>query len=224
MQETRVTTQSVLTHIVARARFEATGRFGLRVVVGGVATPTFGETNRVLRMDEDVLVIEDDDHCRALAWTEYSLADLATEVGVDLTLPFSVGHDTPAIANPEQRLGETVELSALRTLCAALATGARALDRLLVDLHDATRPQLWPEHFDLACAATTASGGVNVGVSAGDGYHAEPYLYVGPWTDARPGEGYWNAPFGAICNAVDLDRDGAVAFFAEGLDRLGVPV
>ena len=37
---------------------------------------------------------------------------------------------------------------------------------------------------------------VNYGMSPGDGFHAAPYAYVGPWT---PREGaFWNVPFGAL--------------------------
>ena len=45
----------------------------------------------------------------------------------------------------------------------------------------------------------TADDRVNLGASPGDGFHAEPYLYVGPWGPHRPGApGFWNAPFGAV--------------------------
>ncbi len=55
--------------------------------------------------------------------------------------------------------------------------------------------QLWPEHFDLGCSIE----GVNFGCSPGDGYLAEPYIYVGPWdTDGLPDGDFWNAPFGAV--------------------------
>ena len=39
-------------------------------------------------------------------------------------------------------------------------------------------PILWPEHFDIGISV----GEVNYGVSAGDGYLAVPYAYVGPWS------------------------------------------
>ena len=39
---------------------------------------------------------------------------------------------------------------------------------------------------------------VNLGFSPGDAFSDDPYVYVGPWGPARPGDdGYWNAPFGA---------------------------
>jgi hypothetical protein len=55
-----------------------------------------------------------------------------------------------------------------------------------------------------------------------------PYLYVGPWTEDRPGDAaYWNAPFGAVLRATDVvglppseAQAVAVAFLRRGLDLL----
>jgi hypothetical protein len=54
--------------------------------------------------------------------------------------------------------------------------------------------QLWPEHFDLAIELGSESAGqrANFGFSPGDDDHAEPYLYVGPWSAEISGE-LWNA-------------------------------
>ena len=70
---------------------------------------------------------------------------------------------------------------------------------------------LWPEHFDLGLSMAE----VNYGVSPGDDLHAEPYLYVGPWT---PREGpFWNEPFGASVPASAIATvEDALAFFEEG--------
>ena len=54
--------------------------------------------------------------------------------------------------------------------------------------------RLWPEHFDVAVeiGAEAADGRAAVGGSPGDDLHAEPYIYVAPWT-ARPAGELWNA-------------------------------
>jgi hypothetical protein len=59
---------------------------------------------------------------------------------------------------------------------------------------DASRVQLWPEHFDIAFELGSEAAGqrANFGASPGDDQHAEPYLYVGPWTVAVSGK-LWNA-------------------------------
>ncbi|MFW2334710.1 MAG: hypothetical protein ACN4IE_13025, partial [Ilumatobacter sp.] len=87
--------------------------------------------------------------------------------------------------------------------------------------------QVWPEHFDVALdAAATPDRRANLGGSPGDGFHAEPYAYVGPWTDDRPGDAaFWNAPFGAVLGYDDLVGDDdpvttLAAFFLDGMRRL----
>jgi hypothetical protein len=59
---------------------------------------------------------------------------------------------------------------------------------------DPSLVQLWPEHFDIALELGSESAGrrANFGASPGDDDHAEPYLYVGPWTADVSGE-LWNA-------------------------------
>jgi hypothetical protein len=77
-------------------------------------------------------------------------------------------------------------------------------------------PVLWPEHFDLAVTVDE----MNLGVSPGDSWSAEPYAYVGPW-EPRRGD-FWNAPFGAARPMSALpDVDALAAFFTEG-HRLAV--
>jgi hypothetical protein len=59
---------------------------------------------------------------------------------------------------------------------------------------DPSLVQLWPEHFDIALELGSEGAGrrANFGASPGDEDHAEPYLYVGPWTAEVSGE-LWNA-------------------------------
>ena len=61
-------------------------------------------------------------------------------------------------------------------------------------------PILWPEHFDIGISV----GEVNYGVSAGDGYLAVPYAYVGPWSPPAQDD-YWNAPFGRAVPVDEID-------------------
>jgi hypothetical protein len=60
----------------------------------------------------------------------------------------------------------------------------------------------------------------NLGASPGDAFSDEPYLYVGPWSDRRPGdESYWNAPFGATIARRDVLATSDP--FATGVEFLG---
>jgi hypothetical protein len=170
--------------------------------------------------------------------TGSSLLDLATFVGVDLATPFTVGPDTPALGDPDAPID--VDAAAVATIADWYALVARALDQvnaMVPDVaadHGPSLAQLWPEHFDLAIdAAYDATAPderrVNVGGTPGDGFHDDPYLYVGPWTSDRPGsDGYWNAGFGAVMGRNDVMAAtdpvaAAVAFFRAGIERLTGP-
>jgi hypothetical protein len=87
-----------------------------------------------------------------------------------------------------------------------------------------SRPQLWPEHLDMAVELVLAGEHSSVGCSPGDDAHPEPYLYVTgneavDRTDAR-----WNDEhfFGASLSYQQLleaedQREAALAFFADSL-------
>jgi hypothetical protein len=227
-QATRDSLHRVAVHVVARARSQATGRFSLRISPGGFGTPEFGDAQRRVRVSGATLVVEQDapgaPSSIGLPLAGASLAAAAAAAEVDLTTPLDVGHDTPPLGDVDAPL--TVDESAALLLADWIRLSAIALDRLLPTLGDAATPtpaRLWPEHFDVALDAAARAGvRANFGGSPGDGFSAEPYLYVGPWTADRPGGGtYWNAPFGAVLRASAVpDVDAAMAFFTEGLQRL----
>jgi hypothetical protein len=59
---------------------------------------------------------------------------------------------------------------------------------------EASRVQIWPEHFDAAVEIGNeqADQRAALGGSPGDASHPEPYMYVAPWT-ARPSGELWDA-------------------------------
>ncbi|MDJ0769583.1 MAG: hypothetical protein QNJ12_12350 [Ilumatobacter sp.] len=229
---TRDALQRVAVHVVARARQQGTGRFGLRVTPGGFGTPEFGDDVVRVRVSGGLLVREvagtDGSNSAATAIDGASLADLAQVARVDLGVELDVGHDTPPIGPIDEALA--VDEASARALARWFAVAAQALDRVVATSPAAAEPsaiQLWPEHFDAALdLAATAERRVNLGGSPGDGFHAEPYLYVGPWTDDRPGDtGFWNAPFGAVLGydavlAADDPVAVAVDFYRRGVELL----
>jgi hypothetical protein len=113
-----------------------------------------------------------------------------------------------------------------------LGYGWRVIDEVVAAAGRSASPstiQLWPEHFDAACDIAVGPGAddrCNLGVSPGDDEHPEPYLYVGPWTSARPGDRtYWNARFGAALGAGEVQASAdpvaaGVAFLQRGLALL----
>ncbi len=234
---TRDALQRVAVHIVARSRSQATGRFGLRTTTGGFGTPEFGDDLVRVRVSGGVLVREQGPPGGAasagLGIAGSSLADLAAHAQVDLAADLDVGHDTPPLGDTAESL--VVDGAAASALADWYAAVGTALDRAAAELGADASPtlvQLWPEHFDVALdAAYDASAPTekraNLGGSPGDGFHAEPYVYVGPWTADRPGDQtFWNAPFGAIVGydtlAASDDPVGMIAdFYVDGIRRLG---
>jgi len=226
---TRADLQRVATHVLGRSRAAHGGHFGLRVTPTGIATPPFGADDTVVRVAGTDLVVERQTSegvtARILALPGTSLAGAAAFAGTSLDGPFAPGADAPPVGDPDAPLA--LDAASADIVLRWYRTGARVLDAVLPHLDRPTGAQLWPEHFDLGLQATTAAGGVNLGASPGDGGVAEPYLYVAPWTDARPGDtGYWNAPYGAVATrstlAASPDADTAgIAFLMRGLALLG---
>ena len=214
--------------MLARARHQATGgRFSLRATPGGFGTPELPDGRRV-RVAGTTLVVESDAQgaasTRSMGIRGSSLSGLVHHAGAGLASPLDVGHDTPSVGQVGRPI--VLDVPTAETVSRWFPLAATILDAVLAELPRAATPsmvRLWPEHFDLAADLEARSGlRTNIGASPGDAFLPEPYLYVGPWTDARPGGGaYWNASFGAARPAASFDSfDEAVAFFEEGIGRL----
>jgi hypothetical protein len=228
---TRAELQRVATHVLARSRAAHGGRFGLRVTPTGIATPPFGDDDTVIRVAGTDLVVERQTHDGVSAWTGalsgLSLAGAVAFVDGSLDGSFAPGADAPPVGDPDRPLA--LHAGSVDIILGWYRTGAGALDAVLPHLDRPSAAQLWSEHFDLGLQAQTAAGGVTLGASPGDAGVAEPYLYVAPWTDARPGDpDYWNAPYGAVATRATLvagdDPVGhGATFIARGLGLLNAP-
>ncbi|WP_051062600.1 hypothetical protein [Ilumatobacter nonamiensis] len=238
----RDTLRRVATHVVAQAQARETGHFALVALPGGFGTPQFGDDRRRVRVTGGNLFIENargQRHGEEAAVTDIvpipgaTIASLCTACGFDPDPGFWVGGDTPALGDVDTLLD--VDPEAVRMLGDWYTLGQRAMDASIATLNDpqASVMRLWPEHFDLgidlAVGADDDAEGrrrVNLGAAAGDGFHEQPYLYVGPWGDERPGPAdFWNAPFGAVLGFEDLAGatdpfDVAVEFMTTGLGHL----
>jgi hypothetical protein len=218
-------------HVLAPARKAAAGRIGLRPSPGGLGTPVFGDDEE-LRVGPGpdggaLLVCRRGDKEDSVEIT--SLEAAAAFAGVQLSADPGIGHDPPPLGDTTAPLA--ISGAALEAAGRWLAFSASVLATYKSELDAAgsacSEIQLWPEHFDLGCNIE----GVNFGCSPGDGFLAEPYVYVGPWsTDGLPDGDFWNAPFGAALPYGDLlvaeDQAGtALAFLRRGaalaLERAG---
>ncbi len=205
--------------LVASAR-KPDNEIALEAAPGGFGTPEFefaGARQRV-RVEAAELVREVDgaEHRAPLG----SLAE-AGAIVADL-LPAGVELDDSPLA---------VDPLASLALGAFYEFGADLLAELVATagpVADATPPRLWPEHFDIAIELGSEAAGAraNYGLSPGDENHAEPYLYVGPWTAAVSGElwqanGFSGAELGyAELLAASDRRAAALEFFTTRRDAL----
>ena len=220
---TRTSWHALGEHVLARARWEATGKIGLRAEADGVATPHFGDDRRVL-LTVDGLVLEQYGERTATPIT--TLAAAAERVGTPLGAPPGVYTPTTSIAADAHLV---VDDAAARVLAAWFGFARSALAAWR-DAHGTDAPslvQLWPEHFDAAVDLGDADAGrrANYGASPGDALIPEPYLYVGPWVTDGLDDPFWNQPWGAALpySALIAAPDPvplAASFFAHGRERL----
>ena len=233
----RETLRRLATHVVARAQAEVTGNFALMPLAGGFGTPQFGPDRQRVRMSGGSLFVEQVEaniDGSSTARTDVhmvagsTIRDLCTRVGVDVELDFSVGHDTPPLGDPDAMV--MLDSDTTTVLGDWWALGQRAMDLAIASFPDpqAAVARLWPEHFDVGTDLAVDPSGkpgrrTNLGASAGDDSHQEPYLYVGPWGDERGGPAeFWNAPFGATLGFSTLDASAnplaeAAEFFLHGV-------
>lgn len=226
---TRDALHRLAVHVMARRRFELDGKLGLRAAPGGLAAPAAGPDHEQTRTSGSWLIHERTGGVSssvALDLRHASLGEAAALVGVDPTAPLAAGGDAPGPGDLDAPLG--VDPDAAEAIAAWFAFGWRVLDAAVTGLGsaaDASVVQLWPEHFDAGCdVAAGRDARLNLGVSPGDTFSPEPYLYVGPWGPRRPGDpDFWNAPFGAVLRHGELrgapDPGAAgLAFLRRGLE------
>jgi hypothetical protein len=227
-EATREVLHRVAAHVLGRRRWDVSGRFGLRVTPGGIATPMFGPDGECIRTAGITLVREVGATATFTPISGASLRVLAEFVGADIASPFSSGHDTPEIGDPDEPLA--LDERHVEAIGQWYRLGWVVLDTVVGQLPASAGPatlQLWPEHFDIGTDIALASGHrVNLGCSPGDSSVAEPYLYVGPWEAARPGDpSYWNVSFGAALRSPEVlastdPTERGVRFMRQGLAAL----
>jgi hypothetical protein len=197
----RKTLHAVAELVLAGPQYREHAEIRLKVTPGG-----FGQFVGPLRVEGVELVRGD-----LRVPLKGTPADLAAALGVEVGAPADLYAE-------HAELGPGDELVANPAAVALLLDWFGRGDRALRQLAPTEAPILWPEHFDLGIAVDE----VNYGVSPGDRGHPLSYAYVGPWT---PREGaFWNAPFGAVRDAVALpDVDAVADFFAEGRAAAAAP-
>ena len=210
--------------VVAEARYQCNGKFGLRYTRGGFGTPFFGDDTQV-RVAGNRLVVQTAAQARSITITTLREAGEFTGVAPGTS---AAEHDSPELGDIDRPLETRADVGEFLGAWFGLATAA--LEELRFSgIVDPERVQLWPGHFDPAIAAGDAGSGrrATYGFSPGDHSHDEPYIYVAAWGDVNRSDPFWNeADFnGASLGFSDLTPAGdhysaAVAFLKEGYNRL----
>jgi hypothetical protein len=170
--------------LIAPSRERANGKIGLRFTRHGFGTPFFGADAQI-RVESGELVVQSNEVERRAPIT--SLRAATALVGPELA--------------PDGDQLDDVQLAVDRLSADALGDWygfvTSALEQLRAEAApelDASRVQIWPEHFDASVELGSEVAGERAGYggSPGDDHHPEPYLYVTPWT-AKPGGELWQA-------------------------------
>jgi hypothetical protein len=228
--ETRDTWHTLAEHVLAPARYRATGKIGLRAAPRGFGTPVYRNgqgAEEQLRVEAATVVVVRDGDLRPVPIT--TVAEVALAVGIQPGAPAEVYAPNTTL-DPDAEL--VVDAPAAERLGAWYELADRVLEQLRAEAAPDDMPslvQLWPEHFDLAAdlGAESRGGRGTFGASPGDETHAEPYLYVTHWAEV-PDDPFWSdVAFGGASLAyaelvAGADPEAvALEFFRRGRDALG---
>lgn len=176
-------------------------------------------------------------------WVDSKLRALGLGSAGDVALPYELP-DHPAGEGPHRLAMLGRELGELARW---FGGSADVLEEFAAGLSGprASPVLCWPHHFDIATLVSLEAGHaanartIGVGVSPGDEYYAQPYVYVSPWPrfdgaklPELPPPGHWHTEgfFGAVATGDDIlamkDRGrGLLAFINAAFDigraRLG---
>jgi hypothetical protein len=139
-------------------------------------------------------------------WLDSALRALGLKPASGVTLPYTIPSHAVARGSAYNFSGEAEAFAELARWLGAAADLLDDVRRGFPDAQpDADTPRCWPHHFDIAtlltldAAAGDTARTIGVGVSLGDHYYAQPYVYVTPWPHpnaaqlpALPPPGHWH--------------------------------
>jgi hypothetical protein len=197
-ERTRRSLHGLAELVLAGPQYEHSEDIRLRATDGGFGTVAEPD----IRIDGVELVVGGSRHP-----LDGTVAEIAARAGITPRALSDVYSDGSGLTVEDE---VSIDADAAAEIASAYSRG----DAALRAFSSAEEPVLWPEHFDVGISVDE----VNYGVAPGDSHVAEPYAYVGPWTQ-RSGS-FWNMPFGAVRPMRDLPDAAAVeAFFHEGARR-----
>jgi hypothetical protein len=223
LPETRLALHRLAVYVISPARRRANGKIALRWTFGGMGTPFFGADEQV-RVAGAQLIRQRSDDAVAESITTLDRA-AAFVLGGPPDLAWAEPFDVPPPGDPDEELKVDPEAAAFLGDWYGFAHSVLEALRADPASVEASRVQLWPEHFDAAfeCLPDDQYRRAGFGASPGDAAVDEPYLYVAPWHfDEAPSSELWNAESfrGAILPLSELvdeadQRTAALAFFRQ---------
>jgi hypothetical protein len=220
--ETRQALHQFAFFVLAPRRHRANGKIGLRYTLGGFGTPFF-EHDEQVRIDGTELVRQSGETAESIVLT--SVGESVRFIGGEYRqVWFPDFRDQLHPAPPEEPL--PVDGSSARAVADWFGFCVSILEELRHKSRERNprRPQLWPEHFDLAIELDLGGERSSIGGSPGDAAHSEPYLYVTGNDSVSRSDPRWNDEhfFGASLPYRDLvdapdQRATALAFYRDSL-------
>jgi hypothetical protein len=219
---TRLALHRLVAYVVSPARQRANGKMALRFTFGGLGTPFFGDDEQV-RVAGTTLLRQRGASAEATPITGLREAAAFVLDGPP-DIAWAERFDVPPPGDLDERLAVDPQAAALLGDWYGFAWSVLEELRAEPASVDATRVQLWPEHFDAAFECLPAGRRATFGASPGDAAVAEPYLYALPGTfETAPRDEYWNAasfrgailPFARLVDATD-QRAMALEFLRRG--------
>jgi hypothetical protein len=224
--ETRLALHRLAAFVVSPARRRVNTKIALRWTLGGFGTPFFAADEQV-RIVGTYLVRQRDSRSQAEPITSLA-AGAAFVLDGAPDIEWAESLDVPPAGDPGKELPVDAEGAAYLGNWYGFGTSVLEELRSQHESTEASRVQLWPEHFDVAIECLPGDRRAVFGASPGDAAVDEPYLYIAPHApDAVPPSDVWNAQSfrGALLPLSDLvdgpdQRTAALAFFQQARDLL----
>ncbi|HEY3096612.1 MAG TPA: hypothetical protein VGK05_07210, partial [Acidimicrobiia bacterium] len=221
---TRAAWHTLAEHVLARARYDANGKIGLRYTRRGVGTPWFRHRDRdaQVRIEGTNLVVHEDGETRSAPLT--TVAAAAELARIQPGAPEEVYAPATTL---ERDAPLVLDARSVEFFGAWFGFAASVLEQIRAEadpVDEPSRVQLWPEHFDLSVDLGDENAGHRgtFGASPGDDVDRDPYLYVTHWADVGADD-YWDEEHfpGASLTVVSLaaapdQRASALTFLRRG--------